>query len=258
MPLVLSWPGMKALLIVAVVAIGLVGAYLRLSRPKPEPDRDPGSPGASASPAAAGPLWPLAVGNAWVYTETSPERAGSSEVTIAVTAEERTGFRLVEERAGQNADTNTGATGSRSGDPNTGKTASRSGDTDLIETRADGFYYLEFESAKEATLLLPCGAPGVRDWSCSSDMRASVVRETEFRLGDRAYPAFEVRYERKLEQPDGSQPWAEEQTLTFARGLGMVRKDTTRGRSAPFTPRPGGPLALYVWKLIRFTPATEK
>lgn len=227
---------MKGLAVVAVVAAALV-IFLVLrqrSGPKPGPSATAAAAPSSAA-AAAGPLWPLAVGNRWIYTETSPERAGITEVTVAVTAEERTGFRLVEERNGKDAD------------------------TDVIEVRSDGYHFAEFESATETTMLLPADAPRTREWSCKSDMRAAVTRDTEVTVGDRTYKAFDVRYEKKTKEPDGSEKWSEHQTLTFAPGVGIVRKDTTHLGPAPaLRPKEGGPLTLYVWELKAFEPAGRK
>ena len=220
---------MRGPVVVLVLAMGLVALLLALRGPRPGPGPHEASARASAA-AAAGPLWPLSVGNAWVYSETSPERPGTAEVTVAVTAEERTGFRLVEERAG------------------------RGSDTDLIEVREDGYAYAEFESSAETTLLLPKKAPALRDWACKADMRAAIVRDTEFALDGRTYPAFDVRYEKKLKRPDGSETWAEQMTLTFAPGLGIVRKDTTH-MPAPASTRNTGRPTHYVWELLRFSAA---
>lgn len=213
---------MKALAAVGALALILVVVLkLRPTPPGPGPSRSPSA--SAAPPVAAGPLWPLEVGHSWVYSETRSDKPGTNEVTVTVTAEERTGFRLVEERGGKGSS------------------------TDLIETRDDGFAFAEYESAKETTLLLPKKAPQVRDWSCRSDMRAAISRDTEFTLDGRAYPAFDVRYEKKTKGPDGGESWREQMAMTFAPGLGIVRKDTTQ--------QEGG--KGYVWELLRFTPAKK-
>jgi len=209
---VLSWGRVKGPGLVAVAALLVLLLVFGLRSPRPvAPKRDPVRASVSASaPAPDGPFWPVAVGNRWIYHETRSDGGASGEVTVAVTAEERTGFRLVEERGGRDTS------------------------TDLVEVKRDGFYYAEFETSRTPALLLPVKAPEMHDWECRPGYRATVVRETDIAVGDRTLPAFEVRYEKKVDES-----WHEEQTLTFARGIGIARKRTPR----------------YAWELVRFEPA---
>lgn len=213
-----------AVLVLAAVVVAVVVLKTRPPTPKASATASP-APSGSAAP-AAGPLWPLEVGTAWIYTETSPDRPEAVEVTVTVSTEERTGVRLVEERGGKGSD------------------------SDVIEIRGDGYYFSEYESAKESTLLLPKQAPQVRDWSCRSDLRAAIARETEFTFGEQTVKAFEVRYEKK-HTGDGAESWREHMVLTFAPGVGIVRKDTTQ-QEAP-KGAPGKPVR-YLWELKKMTP----
>lgn len=221
---------MKIVAALAVALAVLVLVVLKLRPAPPAPKTTQTASLASAGPAApTGPLWPLDVGTAWVYTETSPDRPEPQEVTVTVSTEERTGVRLVEERSGKGSD------------------------SDVIEIRGDGFYFLEYESAKESTLLLPKSAPKTRDWTCRADLRAAIARETEFTVDGTTVPAFDVRYEKK-HTDGGSETWREQMVLTFAPGVGIVRKDTTQMEA----PKGGtGRPVRYVWELKAYKPARK-
>jgi hypothetical protein len=208
---------------IALTLAVLVGVALWLRPVRPPRPRDGTESGGSPAALADGPFWPLAEGHRWVYRETSPDHPGEVEVSVVVTAETRGGFKLSEERDGRDVD------------------------TEIIEPHADGWYLLASESQIQPTLLLPADPAATRDWSQTAHGRAAVARNTEFTLADRTHAAFEVRYETMSERGG----WLESHTLTFARGLGIVRKDSTR---QPGTAPKKGRSSRVLWELVRFIP----
>lgn len=220
---------MKGPLVLAVALVALVLLALQLrSSPKPRPSGSPSaSSSASDSTAPAGPLWPLAVGNRWTYRETSPDAPGERTVSVVVAAEERTGVRITEEREGKSAG------------------------SDTLEERGDGYYWFEHELAQNSARLIPSDLGKTRDWNPGEKRRANVVRETGVTVGERAVPAFEIRFEKQ--GGADAQEWREEFTLTFAPGIGIVGKDTTRS-PGPEKPVPGKSHRQR-WEFVSFAPA---
>ena len=76
-----------------------------------------------------------------------------------------------------------------------------------------------------------------------------MVRETVVPVGERMVPAFEIRYERFKKGEDGHpDAWLPDQLLTFAPGVGIVRKDTTVAGKKP---------GVSAWDFIRFEPGKK-